>query len=89
MSSPDEPRADLPETAERARPAETPEPAEPARRRPLIERLGMVAIALVLAALFGVVAVASVQGGEPFLGAMGAIGALMTLWVAGLTLVRG
>lgn len=70
-------------------------PAEPERgrrtagRRPLIERLGMVAIALVLAALFGVVAVAAFSGGEPFLGVMGAIGALMTLWVAGLTLVRG
>ncbi|HET7028441.1 MAG TPA: hypothetical protein VFI28_12175 [Candidatus Limnocylindrales bacterium] len=55
-------------------------------RRPLVERLGMAAIALVLAALFGVVCVASFAGGEPFLGVMGAIGALMTLWVGALTL---
>lgn len=59
------------------------------RRRPLIERLGMAAIALVLALLFGAVAVAAFSGGEPFLGVMGAIGCLMTLWVGALTLVRG
>ncbi|MFL5755356.1 MAG: hypothetical protein ACJ77N_03570 [Chloroflexota bacterium] len=57
--------------------------------RPLIERLGMAAIAIVLAGLFGIVAVAAFTGGEPFLGAMGAIGCLMTLWVGGLTLLRG
>jgi hypothetical protein len=65
-------------------------PTEPDRgRRPLIERLGMAAIAIVLAGLFGIVAVAAFTGGEPFLGAMGAIGCLMTLWVGGLTLLRG
>ncbi|HEU4672225.1 MAG TPA: hypothetical protein VFS32_04935 [Candidatus Limnocylindrales bacterium] len=63
--------------------------SEPVRDgRPFIERLGLLAIALVLAALFGVVAVAAFSGGEPFLGVMGAIGALMTLWVGGLTLFR-
>ncbi|HEY3524510.1 MAG TPA: hypothetical protein VGK63_12480 [Candidatus Limnocylindrales bacterium] len=62
------------------------EPARP--ERPLIERLGLLAIALVLAALFVVVAVAAFAGGEPFLGVMGGIGALMTLWVGGLTLLR-
>jgi hypothetical protein len=56
--------------------------------RPLVERLGLLAVALVLAALFGVVAVAAFSGGEPFLAVMGAIGALMTLWVGGLTLFR-
>jgi hypothetical protein len=56
--------------------------------RPLVERLGLLAIALVLAALFAVVAVAAYSGGEPFLAVMGAIGALMTLWVGGLTLFR-
>jgi hypothetical protein len=69
-----------------------PEPAPPppaSRRRPLIERLGMAVIALVLAALFAVVAVAAFAGGEPFLGVMGAIGCLMVLWVGGLTLFRG
>ncbi len=57
--------------------------------RPLIERLGMAAIALVLAALFGAMAAAAFSGGEPFLGVMAATGTLMTLWVAALTLRRG
>lgn len=58
-------------------------------RRPLIERIGMAAIALVLAALFGGVAAAAWLGGEPFLAVMGGIGCLMTVWVGGLTLFRG
>ena len=58
-------------------------------RRPLIERIGLAAVALVLATLFGGVAVASWFGGEVFLAAMGAIGCLMTVWVGVLTLVRG
>jgi len=63
---------------------------EPDRRpRPVIERLGLAAIALILGALFAVVAVAAFVGGEPFLGVMGAIGCLMVLWVGGLTLFRG
>ncbi len=62
---------------------------EAERRRPVIERLGMAAIALVLAVLFGAVALAAFEGGEPFLGAMAGIGCLMTLWVGALTLVRG
>ena len=49
----------------------------------------MAFIALVLAALFGVIALASFAGGEPFLGVMGAIGCLMVLWVGGLTLFKG
>jgi hypothetical protein len=57
--------------------------------RPLIERIGLVAIALVLATVFGGVALASWFGGEPFLTAMAAIGAMMTLWVGFLTLIRG
>jgi hypothetical protein len=60
-----------------------------AGKRPLVERLGLAVIALVLAALFGVVAVAAFAGGEPFLGVMGAIGTVMVLWVGGLTLFRG
>lgn len=59
------------------------------RPRPLLERLGMAAIALVLASLFVVVSVAAFTGGEPFLGVMGALGAVMVLWVGGLTLFRG
>jgi len=58
-------------------------------RRPLIERVGLSLIALVMGGLFGVVALAAFAGGEVFLGAMGAIGCLMTLWVGGLTLLRG
>ena len=61
----------------------------PAGRRPLIERIGLAAIAAILATLFGGVAVAAWVGGEPFLAVMGAIGCLMTLWVGGLTLFRG
>jgi fatty acid desaturase len=57
--------------------------------RPLIERIGLALVALVLAALFGGVALASWTGGELFLAAMGAIGCLMTLWVGALTLIRG
>lgn len=58
-------------------------------RRPIIERLGLAAIAGVLAALFGGVAAASWVGGEPFLAMMGGIGCLMTVWVGLLTLIRG
>jgi hypothetical protein len=57
--------------------------------RPVVERIGMAAIAAVMAALFGGVAVAAWSGGEPFLAVMGAIGCLMTAWVGGLTLFRG
>jgi hypothetical protein len=65
------------------------EPEVPRERRPLIERIGMAAIATFLAALFGGVAVAAWAGGEPFLTVMGGIGCLMTAWVGGLTLFRG
>ena len=57
--------------------------------RPLIERIGLAAIAAILAILFGAVAVAAWAGGEPFLAVMGGIGCLMTAWVGGLTLFRG
>jgi hypothetical protein len=66
------------------------EPGERTReRRPLIERIGLAAIALVLALLFGGVSAASWVGGEPFLAVMAGIGCLMTVWVGMLTLVRG
>ncbi len=82
-------------------PADGPDPGGPAdpsrpadaqaarERRPMIERIGMAAIAVVLAALFGGVAIAAWAGGEPFLAVMGATGCLMTAWVGGLTLFRG
>lgn len=59
------------------------------RRRPIIERLGMAAIVVFLATLFGGVAVLSFASGEPFLAVMAGIGALMTAWVGILTLLRG
>jgi hypothetical protein len=65
------------------------EPRIPREPRPLVERIGLAAIAAVLATLFGVVAIAAWAGGEPFLAVMGGIGCLMTAWVGGLTLFRG
>ena len=64
------------------------EPAPNSRPRPLIERIGLAFIALVMATLFGSVALAAFAGGEPFLGVMGGIGCLMVLWVGALTLFR-
>jgi hypothetical protein len=65
-------------------------PNEPSpERRPIIERIGLAAIAVVLAILFGGVAAASWIGGEPFLAVMGAAGCLMTLWVGAMTVIRG
>jgi hypothetical protein len=71
-------------------PAESARPTDPPRRpRPIIERIGLAAVALVLAILFGCVAAASWIGGELFLAVMGGVGCLMTLWVGALTLFRG
>ena len=64
-------------------------PEEPRRSRPVIERVGLAAIAAVMAALFGGVALAAWFGGEGFLAVMGAVGCLMTAWVGGQTLFRG
>ena len=58
-------------------------------RRPMIVRLGLGAIAALLAILFGVVSVASWSGGELFLAVMAGVGCLMTLWVGALSLLRG
>ena len=71
------------------RAAQTPAHVEPRQRRPLIERIGLAAIAAVLAAMFGGVALAAWFGSEPFLAVMAASGCLMTVWVGGLTLFRG
>jgi hypothetical protein len=65
------------------------EPGDGHEPRPLIERIGLAAIAAVLATLFGGVAVAAWIGGEVFLATMGGIGCLMTAWVGALTLFRG
>jgi hypothetical protein len=60
--------------------------AEP---RPLIERIGLGAIAIVVTVLFGALGVAALAGNEVFLGIMGLIGALMTAWAAVGSLRRG
>jgi hypothetical protein len=84
-----------PEPAEPAPPAEVDAaatarpPDDDRRRRPLIERIGMAAVAAVMASLFGGVAAAAWIGGEPFLAVMGGIGCLMTAWVGAITLFRG
>jgi LysE type translocator. len=57
--------------------------------RPLIERLGLAAIALVVTVLFGTIGVAALASNEWFLGVMGLIGALMTLWAGIGSLRRG
>jgi hypothetical protein len=63
--------------------------APPREPRPWLERLGLAAVALVMAALFAVVAVAAGAGGEWILAAMSTVGALMTIAVAAITVVRG
>lgn len=55
----------------------------------MLERLGLAAVAVVMAVLFGIVAVAAFAGGEYFLAAMGFVGCMMTLAVGGSTLLRG
>ena len=72
-----------------ARPEGVDESAAAREPRPMIERLGLAAIAALLAVLFGVVSAASWSGGEPFLAVMAGVGCLMTLWVGALTLLRG
>ena len=64
------------------------ETPEPPGKGPLIERAGMAAVAVVLAALFGGMGVAAWIGDEVFLAVMAWIGALMTLWAAGSSLGR-
>lgn len=61
-------------------------PTEP---RPMIERVGLGAIALVVAGMFGTLAYVALAGGEIFLGVMAGSGALMTLWAAATSLRRG
>jgi hypothetical protein len=70
-------------------PPEVPSEGAARARRPLVERLGLAAIAAFIAILFGGVALAAWIGGEVFLAVMGGIGCVMTAWVGGLTLFRG
>jgi len=58
-------------------------------RRPWPERVGLAAIAVVMAALFAVVAIAAGMNGEWILAAMSAVGAFMTAAVGLGTMIRG
>jgi hypothetical protein len=57
--------------------------------RSVLERLGLAAIAAVMAVVFAGLALAAWLGGEVFLAVMAGVGALMTLWAAGANLRRG
>ncbi len=74
-------------TADREKPADP--PSEPPGPRPLVERVGMAAIAAAFATLFGGLAAISLVSGEPFLAFMAAFAAVMTACLGVLTLVRG
>ena len=71
------------------RPDGAPRYDPPETSRPLVERLGLGAIAVILAAVFAFVATAAWASGEVFLAVMAGIGALMTVWAAVATLRRG
>lgn len=58
-------------------------------KRPLLERIGLAAVALVMAGLLAIMAVAAGAGGEWILAAMSGSGALLTVGVGLLTLLRG
>ena len=72
------------------RPEPTPvEPRPPIEPRPWLERIGLAAIAAVMGMLFIGVAFAAWIGGEWILAAMSASGAVLTVGVGLITLVRG
>jgi hypothetical protein len=68
---------------------EAPVADQPSAPRPLIERIGLAAIALVLTLLFAGVSYAAFTGGEVFLAMMAGIGAVMTIWAAASSLPKG
>ena len=68
---------------------EPPDPTDEFGPRPWLERIGLAAIAVVMSALFAVVALAAGSGGEWILAAMSAVGAFVTIAVGLSTLVRG
>ena len=92
MSLPDEPPPVDPDAAAMPPPPESVPTAmaiPDLRPRPMIERVGMAAIALVVAAIFVLVSAAAFIGGGPFLGLIGAAGVRLGGWVGGLTRLRG
>lgn len=68
-------------------PGPEPAAAHPVTRRPIIERIGIMLVALAMAAMFALLAVAAWAGGEGFLAIMAGLGAMMTGW-AGIGGVR-
>jgi hypothetical protein len=64
-------------------------PPEVPERRPWLERIGLAAIAMVMGALLTVMAVVAWAGGEWILAAMSGSGAVLTIGVGLVTLVRG
>jgi len=62
---------------------------EPPERRPWLERLGLAAVAMVMGILLTVMGIAAWAGGEWILAAMSASGAVLTIGVGLVTLVRG
>ena len=72
-----------------ARDEVTSPPGDHDGRRPWPERLGLAAIAIVMAGLFALVAVAAGTNGEWILAAMSAVGAFMTAAVGLGTVIRG
>ncbi len=58
-------------------------------RRPWLERIGLAAIAMVMGALLTVMGVVAWAGGEWILAAMSASGAVLTVGVGLVTLIRG
>jgi hypothetical protein len=65
------------------------DPDRPPERRPWLERIGLAAIALVMGALLSVMGITAWLGGEWILAAMSASGAVLTVGVGLVTLVRG
>jgi hypothetical protein len=61
----------------------------PRAPRPTVERIGLAIIAVVVIGVFGALAAASFVSGELFLALMAGLGALMTAWAGGRTLLRG
>ncbi len=82
MGDPDQPVGRVAGESERA--------AEDERKpgRPLIERIGLLGISAVFAAMFAAMALAAWVGGEVFLAALAALGAFMTVWAGLVTLLR-
>ncbi len=58
------------------------------RQRPLLERLGLLGISAVFAAVFAAMALAAWVSGEVFLAVLAALGGAMTVWVGLVTLLR-